>query len=211
MSRRIVQRVATALTMLAVVACTSPPARLYVLNPIATPTLPAARSTRIRTLAILPVAVPNYLDRPEIVVARTADHGLTVSDGERWGEGLPAGLARVLTIDLGTLLAGDGFVVTSGSRQPKVDAELAVTIDAFEQAPDGNAVLAARWMVLDDRRSGSASHFQATYAEFVSAAAPEAGVAAEAVAALNHNVDRLATDIARSVRQLRSDRADPGS
>lgn len=182
-------------------ACTRPPPQLYVLNAITAPD-PAApsRSRDMRTLAILPVSVPDYLDRREIV-SRTADHRLEVSDSDRWGEGLPDGLARVLTVDLGQLLAQDGFVVTGGQHQPKVDAELSLTVDAFEVDPDGNAVLAARWMILDERRAGTAAHFQAVYSEPVRAASGSSRGPAE-VAALNRDLDRLAVDIARAVRQL---------
>lgn len=180
-----------------------PPAQLYVLNPIATSSAATPPpSASAKTLAILPVAVPDYLDRREIV-ARSADHRLLVNDSERWGEGLSGGLARVLTVDLGKLLSEDGFVVTSGGHQPKVDAELALTIDAFERAPDGSAVLAARWMILDERHGGAESHFQAVYSEPIRADASTSSNAATEVAALNRDLDRLAVDIAASVRQLR--------
>ncbi|MBN9508637.1 MAG: membrane integrity-associated transporter subunit PqiC [Alphaproteobacteria bacterium] len=190
------------LGVLALVGCTLPPPQLYVLNPIAGPdTALPARSVGVRTLAILPVTIPDYLDRREIV-ARTADHKLLVSDGERWGEGLSAGLGRVLTVDLGKLLAKDGFVVTSGSSPPKVDAEVALTVDAFERGPDSNTVLAARWTIFDERRDGAARHFQAVYTAPVQTSASSGVHASAEVAALNRNLDRLAADMAASVRQV---------
>lgn len=199
MSRRLAVTVVTALAALGPTSCTRPPPRLYVLNPIqASGSDIPARSGGTRTLAILPVSVPDYLDRRGIV-SRMADHRLVVSDSDRWGEGLSGGLARVLTMDLGTLLAKDGFVVTSGAHQAKVDAELALTIDAFERAPDGNAMLAARWMILDEDRSGAASHFQAVYNEPIRSAGSPRDAAAAEVAALNRDLDRLATDIAASI------------
>jgi uncharacterized lipoprotein YmbA len=174
-----------------------------VLNPITAPsTATPVPSASVGTLAILPVTVPDYLDRREIV-SRTADHRLQISDRETWGEGLSGGLARVLTVDLGKLLAKDGFVVTSGAHQRKVDAELSLTIDAFERDADGNAVLAARWMIVDERRSGAIMHFQAVYSEPVRAAVSGSAYAAAVVTALNRGLDRLAVDIAESVRELR--------
>jgi uncharacterized lipoprotein YmbA len=192
-----------ALGLLALAGCSMlPPPQLYVLNPIGGPdTAASARGANVRTLAILPVTIPDYLDRREIV-SRTADHRLQVSDGERWGEGLPAGLARVLTVDLGKLLAKDGFVVTSGGHQPKVDAEVGLTIDAFERGPDGNAVLAARWTIFDERRDGAPRHFQTVYTEPVQTTASGNVRGSADVAALNRNLDRLAADIAASVRQV---------
>lgn len=198
MSRSVLLVVAI-LVLLAPSACTRPPAQLYVLNPITTPEGSTRPAAGVRTLAILPVNVPDYLDRREIV-SRTTDHRLQLSDSDRWGESLQNGLARVLTIDLGGLLAPDGFVVTSGGHQPKIDAELSLTVDAFEIDPDGNALLAARWILLDERRSEGGRHFQAVYSEPVASSSGGTRTAAE-VAALNRDVDRLAADIAKSARQ----------
>lgn len=187
--------------LLLLAACTLPPPKLYVLNPIAMPDVHAPLTGhKVRTLAILPVSVPDYLDRRQII-SRATDQRLAVDDSAHWGEGLANGFARVLTVDLGQLLAPDGFVVSSGGRQPKVDAELSLTIDAFEVDPQGKAVLAARWMIADEHRGAAASFFQAVYSEPVGVTSGAARTPA-AVAALNRDVDRLARDIARSVRQV---------
>ena len=191
--------VAAAGMLLLAAACTRPPAQLYVLNPIAAPDGFHAPTSDARTLAILPVSVPDYLDRRQIV-ARTSDHRLLLSDADHWGENLQDALARVLTIDLGRLLAPDGFVVTSGGHQPKVDGEVSLTVDAFEIDSGGRALLAARWMVLGERGNESPRHFQAVYSEPVASGAGDTHAAAE-VAALNRDLDRLADDMARSVRQ----------
>jgi uncharacterized lipoprotein YmbA len=203
MIRRSLLYVAALLGPLASPSCTQPLPQLYVLTPVATPSAAtSAASPGVRTLAILPVLVPDYLDRREIV-SRTADHRLQVSDSERWGEGLPSGLTRVLIVDLGKLLGKDGFVVTSGGDQPKVDADILLTFDAFERDPNGNAVLAARWMIRDERRSAGASrHFQAVYSEPIQATASASNNAAAEVAALNRNLDRLAFAVAETVRSV---------
>jgi uncharacterized lipoprotein YmbA len=188
--------------LFAVAACTAPPARYYLLNPVgANPDAPIHTATKPRTVTILPVAIPDYLDRPEIV-ARTADNGLAISDGERWGERLPAGLGRILAVDLGTLLAKDNFIVITGERQPVVDYELFLVIDSFERDPQGEAVLAARWTVRDSRRDTVATRSQAIYRQPITAAGSQNTNAAAEVAALNRNLDRLSADLAASLRQL---------
>lgn len=200
MSRTLPVRALLVLALLVLAACTRPPAQLYVLDPIAMPEGSGVSAGGTRALAVLPVSVPDYLDRREIV-SRTTDHRLLLSDSDRWGENLRDGMARVLTMDLGRLLAPDGIVVTSGGHQPKVDAELSLTVEAFEIDPDGAATLAARWMLLDDRRRESPRHFQAVFSQPVTPILGSPHAAAE-VAALNRDLDRLAVAIAGSVRRL---------
>jgi uncharacterized lipoprotein YmbA len=201
MRRRAVGGVTLAV-LLAGAACTAPPARYYLLNPVgANPDAPIHATAKPRTVTILPVAIPDYLDRPEIV-ARTADNGLAISNGERWGERLPAGLGRVLAVNLGTLLAKDNFIVITGERQPVVDYELFLVIDSFERDPQGQAVLTARWTIRDARRDTAATRSQAIYREPVAAAGNQNTDAAAEVAALNRNLDRLTADLATSLQQL---------
>jgi uncharacterized lipoprotein YmbA len=194
--------VAAILALLFPAGCTNPPPQLYVLNPIDAPEAGATtRPVATRSLAILPVSVPDYLRRRGIV-ARAANNRLLVSENQQWGEELSEGLTRVLTVDLVQLLGRDGVVVTSDGQQAHVDAELSLTIDAFERDPSGNAVLAARWTLLDMRSGGGARHFQAVFSEPAPAVHTRSREAATEVAALNQDLDRLATAIAESVRRL---------
>lgn len=186
---------ATLLLLLALPACSfAPPPRYYLLNPVALEAPARPPAGRARILAIDPVVLPEYLDRPEIV-ARTAGQELAVSDASRWGERLQAGLDRILALDLSAQLSRDGIVVASGSQTPDIDYELAVVVDAFEKDPQGNAMLAARWTVLDGRRRTVLARSQGIYTE------PVAGPGDDAqVIALNRTLDRLSTDLAASIR-----------
>jgi uncharacterized lipoprotein YmbA len=188
------------LLVLAVAACSlvAPP-KYFLLNASAPsrPMAATAAATPRRTLAIDPVALPDYLNRLEIVT-RTAGNSLTVSDSEKWGERLQSGIDRVLVLDLGALLAGDGIVVASGAQTRDIDYELAVFIDAFEREPGGNAVLAARWTIRDGRRSTALTRGQAVYSE-----PTEGPDFAAQVAGMNRALGRLTADLAAAIRAVR--------
>src|SRR5262249_36918180 len=66
----------------------TPPPKYYLLHASA-PSRPAAATAAVprRTLAINPVALPEYLNRIEIV-SRSEGNSLTVSDNDKWGERL---------------------------------------------------------------------------------------------------------------------------
>ena len=193
-------RPAAMLLALAVAACGSlGPTQYFLLN-ASTPSRPGAATnaaTPRRVLAVDPVVLPEYLNRPEIV-ARTVANSLAVSDNEKWGERLQSGVDRVLALDLGALLAGEGIVVASGPQQRDIDYELHVLIDAFERDPAGNAVLAARWTIRDGRRNTTLARGQATYSEPI-----EGQGYAGQVAGMNRTLGRLTPDLAAAIRSVR--------
>jgi uncharacterized protein len=140
--------VLVALPLLALLGCAtpSPPAQLYRLPSAVSAVAPAASGwSGPPWQLVLPVGVPDYLDRDAIVVPQ-GQAGLRPLPGQRWAEPLAEAVPRVLRADLGARL-GEG-ALWAGPLPPGVVAagQLRVELTAFEATPDRSAVrLSARW------------------------------------------------------------------
>jgi uncharacterized lipoprotein YmbA len=127
----------------------SPPVQLYHLRSAAPVPVPTpAPSTAVWQL-LLPVRLPDYLDREAILLPQ-GDTGLLALSGHRWAESLRDAVPRVLRQDLGALL-GEGRVwpspLPSGVTATR---QLRVEILGFEAQADRASVrLQARWTLTD--------------------------------------------------------------
>lgn len=163
--------------------------RYYVLESQAS----SADATRpaLPVLGVGPVRLPAYLDRREIVT-RHGPVRLDVAGGDRWAAPLDVLFASVLAEELRAAVPAREVI---GEPWPVgASPEWSVSIDVlrFEGAPDGTAVLEARWTV---RRRGALADRGVTSAR-------EHGVAADmaaTVAALSRTVGALARDIAAAL------------
>lgn len=134
--------------LLAGCAGSSPPVQLFHL-PSASPVAAAAAASRGTWLLMLPVQVPEYLDREAFVLPQGAA-GLVSQGGHRWAESLRDAVPRVLRQDLTTLL-GEGRLWSSPAP-PGVAAthQLRIELLALEAEPDRRGVrLQARWTLAD--------------------------------------------------------------
>ena len=103
---------------------TSPPTQLYTLapQPAASGSSAPPRAQRSsETIAVKPVALPKYLDRPQVVRFR-APYELTAADYERWAENLDDIVTRVLIADLAARLPRSNVVASSGPLTMPADA-----------------------------------------------------------------------------------------
>jgi uncharacterized protein len=90
----------------------TPPTHFYLLPPLTSgdTASPASAGQREVTLAVGPVTVPPYLDRPQIVT-RTSRAKLTLADFEQWAGPLADTTARVLSEDLALLIPTERVVL----------------------------------------------------------------------------------------------------
>lgn len=144
----IVLRLVLALGLaIAAVACaTTPPPKLYVLTAAAVPA--GAQPVRGPSIGVAAAAVPEYLDRAEIV-SRTRTNEILLSPDSRWAEGLAVNAQRVLAENLSRLLASDRVVMLPTRTGARVEIEVFVELMACEIDADGQAVLAGRWSVIE--------------------------------------------------------------
>lgn len=174
-----------ALPLLLAACGSSPPVQLYRLRtdpPEAA--APPAAGEPIQLL--LPVRVPEYLDREAILLPQPGS-GLLALGGHRWAESLRDAVPRVLRADL-ALRLGDGRVWTAPLPPGlKPAQQLRVELLALEAEADAGAVrLQARWTWIDP----------------AGAAPPRAGSARLRVATAGNGIDALVAAHRQALWQL---------
>ena len=132
-------------------ASPSPPLQWLVLGaapPLSTASTSAPAVSTIWQL-MLPVRVPDYLDRDSLLVPRD-QAGLLPLPGVRWAEPLRESVPRLLRQDLASLL-GEARVWTAPLPPGlRVQRQLRVELLAFESNRERTAVvLRARWAMVD--------------------------------------------------------------
>jgi uncharacterized lipoprotein YmbA len=172
----------------------TPPSDFYLLEPIKTLQGAGPAGPARRAVALAPVRIPQYVDRPQMVTA-TARNAYTLSEFHRWAERLDDGIARVLALNLSLLVPTDRVSLNASGRNPPDTLRVAVTVLEFHIDPLGQAVLAAQWSVA--RGEDSVSNRQASYRE--PASATDHAVMASA---LNECLNRLSRDVALDLRRL---------
>lgn len=126
----------------ALVACSSPPPKVYTLT-----TVPgSAAGGRPTTASVALVDIPKYLDRPQIV-RRSGAVELGVEEFERWGEPLANMVQRVLADDLAARLPAGSVVTTSRTLSGDEAQTIELALSRFDPDPDGTVVLEAQWRV----------------------------------------------------------------
>ncbi len=128
-------------------ACaTSPATRLYLLEPL--PIASNASSDTQLTVAVGPIAVPEYLNRKEIL---THDERYRVHTAEfdRWAEPLDDSITAVLTENLSRLIPSERVMAYPVSSRLLLDYSVSVRIIAFGTEPGGEVVLNTSWTIHD--------------------------------------------------------------
>jgi len=129
---------------------TTPPTQFYLMPPLTSgdTASPASAGQRDLTLAVGPVTVPPYLDRPQIVT-RTSRAKLTLADFEQWAGPLTDTIARVLSENLSLLIPTERVVLYPWPRTIDPDYQVLVEVLQFERGPGSQVVLVVRWSLLD--------------------------------------------------------------
>jgi uncharacterized lipoprotein YmbA len=129
--------------------------RFYVLTPLtdmapgpqAAGALPEARQPV--SVGLMPVEIPRYLDRPQIV-ARISANELVLAEFDQWAEPLPDSVTHVLAENLTRLLSTHHINVLPLPRANRSAYQVGVTLMRFESEAD-HCVLSARWTLVDER------------------------------------------------------------
>jgi len=142
-------------------ACTTttPQANFYLLN--ATEPAPVVRASSL-VLAIGPVDLPQYLDRPHIVT-RNGSNRLRVDEFNRWGGALEEGIIRVVARRVGARLGTQRIYSYPSRVVADTDFRIALDIRAFDGYLDGDVVLDVSWSLIDDRSGEVVQTQQARY------------------------------------------------
>ena len=180
-----------------VAGCSSAPAtRFYVLAPLPAsegPKAVAAGSAPV--LGLRPVALPEELDRPQIVT-RVGATELHLAEFDRWAAPLRDNFARVLAENLALLVPADRVLLFSWSREAPIDYEVTVAVTRFEGTLGGDCSLVADWTI--SRRGGR----EGSTAGRSSHTERAGGSYAELVAVYSRLVGALARDIADALKAM---------
>lgn len=95
-------------------------------------------------IALLPIGIPNYLDRQQIVT-HTGKVGLDIHEDQRWGEDLSAGIARILSNSITDNLSEIKVLAMPLRMGVLPDYTIQVEINYFEGALGGKVQLSALW------------------------------------------------------------------
>jgi len=149
-------------------------------------------------IGVGPIAIPAYLDRPQIV-KRSSSHELELAEFHKWGEPLKANISRVLAENLSGLLSTDQIYLFPWKRSAKFNYQVLVRIMRFDTSPEGDAILNARWEIRanneKDVLATRRSHFRN----------PDSGQGYQGtVSALSQNLEDLSQLIATTIKSLHS-------
>jgi uncharacterized lipoprotein YmbA len=151
MRTRIVAVLGIAFAILALPGCApfkrSPDARFFVLRPLAEPPSPAAPAAADGLVGVLPVHVPGYLDRPQLVTELGADQ-VRVDEYARWAEPLPTAVTRTVAENLAILLPEDRVVRYPWPAAESMRCRVSVELRVLAAQGDGSVRLEGRWALL---------------------------------------------------------------
>jgi uncharacterized lipoprotein YmbA len=184
-----------ALTLLAGCLAPTTPTRFYVLDSQPGPA-PTGPDTSKLAIGIAPIDLPDYLDRPEMVI-RQGDNRLILGDFDKWGERLDQLLGRTLAEDLATRLGTPNIFQMPLQRDQTLDYVIVLDIYRFEGTDKDVAVLDTRWRIFD--RDGA--RLRVTSRKLFEVKLSDAGFRALATA-LSTAVADLSDALTDSIRSL---------
>lgn len=182
---------ALSLPALAATGClfgTSKPVEFYTLSPLPK-TVERAGPAPGMLIAVLPVAIPTMIERPQIVT-RTDDNRILLSDFDHWGGSLGDNVTRVLIANLNTLLAAKRVNVLHDAYASDPAYRLSVTVDQFDGRLADTVWLNAVWTIKDPKAQKTMAVGTSVIQERVSGGGYGDLVAAEsrAIAALSREI-----------------------
>ena len=175
--------------------------RFYVLTPFAQAERsdPAATVMTSPAVGIRRVALPNYLDRPQIVT-RSGPSQLALAEFDRWASPLVDEFPRVLRENLAAMIPSHEVVVFPWPQTAQVDYEVAVDVARFEGQLGGDCALVARWSIYGRERKAVLRTGGANLSEPTNGGSYEAIAAAQSrlIAALSREIATALKAIARA-------------
>jgi len=145
----------------ALAACSSPQPRLYLMNTVQVQQSQRAElagssdQARRDASASLPglkaglsVTIPEYLDRPDILVRSDSNELASLPDA-RWAEDLSITTSRVMANDLAAALPGADIIAWPTRVERSVNYRIAVDLTKFESDAHGMVEIEGRWALLD--------------------------------------------------------------
>jgi len=176
----------------------SKPAQTYVLDPLAVPGSASPRETPLGVVGVLNVAVPGWIDRPQ-VTGRAASGQIVTDEFARWGEPIERGIQRVVAENLAALLPDRRVVAAPFAPSQAVDQRVDIRITEAARQVDGSVLVEARWAVLGPKGETLVQHRSSHRANPTAAGA--AGAVTGASEALADAIVRADEGVLRGLRR----------
>lgn len=173
----------------------SPQARFYTLNPLGSPgaTASARGATPPVSVSVVPVEIPDYLDRPQIVT-RDGRNELRLAEFDRWAGSLSENITAVLAENLALLLGTDRVFVYPLMPAEKAGFSVVTRLLRLDCVPGEQVLLKAQWTVVAGADRKNVATQTASFTERLSDPRYDA-----TVAAVNRTLEQLSREIARTV------------
>ena len=146
------------LTLVTISACvnvgagTSPETRFFLLETKSknTPGRTQERMFDPTVIGIGPVALPRYLDRPQILT-RINGQELLADEFNHWAEPLKVSIPRVMGENLASLITGSRIRVFPWKPSARIRFQVSMDIHRFEADAEGGVILKAIWRIVNAR------------------------------------------------------------
>jgi uncharacterized lipoprotein YmbA len=170
--------------------------RYYVLSPLSISEVKteAIGDTKPVAIGLGPVAFPEYLNRPQIVV-RGSGNQLQIAEFARWAEPLGETFSRALAENLSVLLSTDHIVPYPRKKLMPMNYQVTVDVIRFDGTPGENASLVARWTIIGDDGQKVLQQKKSSFSEPTGGRGYE-----ELVSAYNRLVGALSGEIADAIK-----------
>lgn len=179
----------------------SAPPQFYLLNTDAQVSQKAGGIDQgVLLVGIGPLAIPAYLDRPQIIT-RTSANRLNLAEFDNWAEPLQETLSRLVVAHLSNLLDPKVALVFPWRGGVELDYQIPVEVIRMDNNPSGDALMIARWAVLTESDKKLLSAQTRSYTEKTDLKDFEAFAAAH-----SKNITSLCQDIARVIQEHVRDR-----
>ncbi|MFA5353577.1 MAG: PqiC family protein [Thermodesulfovibrionales bacterium] len=123
------------------------PSRFYTLHSMKDAAPYRESSAADRSIALGPVEIPDYLDRPQIGT-RTSQSEIFFSEFDRWAGSLREDIARVLSENITELMSGSAVTVSPMKWGANQQYRISMEIQRFDVMQGGRNILNAQWSIL---------------------------------------------------------------
>jgi hypothetical protein len=181
-------------------ACgTTGPSKFYTLNSLQTFERVGQVASEGKKLSVTidPVEIPDYLDRPQIVV-RNDHNEIAVSEYDRWAGSLQDNITRVLAENLSVVLRGSQVSIFPSRPGLQSDYRIKVYITRFDIMPDDTFSMRAQWTILGKDGVIALAMREANLSERT-----EGRSYSDKVAAMSRTLESLSREIASEIKKMK--------
>ena len=172
------------------------PSRFYTLSPLVSSETETDTEAAGLGIGVGPIKLPEYLDRQQIVT-RTSRNELELAEFNQWAGALLDDFSSILAENLSILLSTDRVSVYPWRKSMPIEYQVVVDVTRFDGELGENALLIARWTVLDGREKKVLFMRKSSISEPSRAQGYGAMVAAQS-RALGH----LSREIAKAIKTI---------